>query len=248
VPKVCYSGPVMQRRRRIIVSSLVALMAAGSAAFGLVQQQSQPATPAPTQQPTQATTTSPAIDALAALPVKGRAPKTGYTRAQFSAGWDDLGHCDVRNYILARDMQNVQYRSDTDCTVLSGVLHDPYTAKTIQFTRGASSSSAVQIDHVVALSDAWQKGAQQISAQNRHLLANDPLNLLAVDGKANNDKSDGDAATWLPPNKDYRCQYVARQIAVKQKYVLWVTQAEHDAMTRILNGCPGQVLPVVSGP
>jgi len=129
------------------------------------------------------------------------------------------------------------------CQVTSGRLDDPYTAKTIAFTRGASTSADVQIDHVVALSDAWQKGAQQLSAERREELANDPLELLAVDGPANQQKSDGDAATWLPANKPFRCQYVARQIAVKKKYGLWVTQAEKDTMLRVLSVCPGQLLP-----
>jgi hypothetical protein len=107
-------------------------------------------------------------------------------------------------------------------------------------------SSKVQIDHVVALSDAWQKGAQQLTSEQRYQLANDPLELLAVDGQANTQKSDGDAATWLPPNKPYRCAYVARQVAVKQKYQLWITAAEHDAMQRVLSSCPSQLLPVVT--
>jgi len=149
----------------------------------------------------------------------------------------------MRQYILERDLTDVQL--DTDgCTVLSGRLADPYTGSFIDFLRGTSTSSAVQIDDVVALSDAWQKGAQQLDEGERAELANDPLNLLAVDGKTNQQKSDGDAATWLPPNKVYRCQYVARQIAVKQKYRLWVTQAEHDAMASVLSSCPAQKLPV----
>lgn len=192
-------------------------------------------------------TTSLALDVLKGIPVKGRAPKTGYSRSQFGAGWQDAGNCNMRNIILGRDLQNVVTISDTDCNVVSGTLHDPYTAKTISFMRGADTSDDIQIDHVVALSDAWQKGAQQLSEDQRVLLANDPLNLLAVEGQANNKKGDSDAASWLPPNKSYRCQYVARQIAVKQKYTLWVTQAEHDAMRGVLSGCPGQVLPIVKG-
>jgi hypothetical protein len=123
------------------------------------------------------------------------------------------------------------------------VLNDPYTGKTIEFQRGETSSQTVQIDHVVALSDAWQKGAQQLAFEKRVALANDPLELLAVDGEANQQKSDGDAATWLPANKSFRCQYVARQIAVKQKYMLWVTEPEKQAMLRVLGSCPGQRLP-----
>lgn len=124
---------------------------------------------------------------------------------------------------------------------MSGVLDDPYTGMTIQFSR--QQSSAVQIDHVVALSDAWQKGAQQLEREARVQFANDPLNLLAVDGPANQQKGDGDAATWLPENSSFRCEYIARQVSIKQKYTLWVTKAEKQAMAQILSGCPGQVLP-----
>ena len=166
---------------------------------------------------------------LGKLEVKGRAPKTGYTRKQFGNG------CSVREVILARDLTDEKI--DEKCRVLSGVLNDPYTGQIIHFQRGEKSSSKVQIDHVVALSDAWQKGAQQLSPGEREKLANDPLNLLAVDGPANQAKGDGDTATWLPSNKPFRCQYVARQIAVKRRYRLWVTEAEKSAMSSILEKC-----------
>jgi hypothetical protein len=187
-----------------------------------------------------------AATALAALPVKGRAPKTGYEREQFGPAWSDVDHdgCDQRNQVLARDMSGETFKAGThDCIVLTGKLHDPYTAKDIAFTRGQGTSEAVQIDHVVALSDAWQKGAQQLDPATRKLMGNDPLNLLAVDGPTNQSKGDGDAATWLPPSKAYRCDYVARQVAVKTKYSLWVTAAERDAIATILAECPGQPLP-----
>jgi hypothetical protein len=127
--------------------------------------------------------------------------------------------------------------------VLSGTLQDPYSGRVVEFVRGPETSPEVQIDHVVALSDAWQKGAQKWDAGTRLRFANDPLNLLAVDAEANRRKSDGDAATWLPPNRAYRCTYVARQIAVKKKYGVWVTGAERDAMKRVLRSCPEQRLP-----
>ena len=97
---------------------------------------------------------------------------------------------------------------------------------------------------MVALSDSWQKGAQYLEVDRRLEIANDPLNLLAVDGEANQEKSDSDAASWLPSNKDYRCRYVARQIAVKSKYKLWITKAESDAIRRVLATCPDQRLPL----
>ncbi|MHA7177277.1 GmrSD restriction endonuclease domain-containing protein [Arthrobacter sp. Sr24] len=181
-----------------------------------------------------------ALEVLATLPIKGRAPKTGYDRAMFGQAWADVDRngCDTRNDILDRDLTAKTFKPGTrDCLVLTGVLADAYTATTIDFVRGSATSSAVQIDHVVALSDAWQKGAQQLSVEVRTAFANDPLNLLAVDGPSNQQKGAGDAATWLPPNKGYRCDYVARQISVKATYKLWVTQAEHDAMARVLDGC-----------
>lgn len=174
------------------------------------------------------------------LEIKGRAPKTGYARSQFGDGWLLKDGCDMRNIILARDLKDAVI---TDCKVQSGVLYDPYTAKTITFQRGASTSDDVQIDHVVALSDAWQKGAQALTPEERKQFANDPLELLAVEGAANQQKGDGDAASWLPANKGFRCQYVARQIAIKKKYSLWVTAAEKDAMLGVLSACPGQMLP-----
>lgn len=188
--------------------------------------------------------TSLAIYVLNKLEVKGRAPKTGYERAQFGNGWIRLAGCDMRNRVLARDLENIVVNDS--CQVVTGVLSDPYTGETIEFQRGGSTSQAVQIDHVVALSDAWQKGAQRLSFDERVQFANDPLELLAVDGPANQQKGDSDAASWLPSNRAFRCQYVARQIAVKAKYRLWVTKAEKDAMARVVGLCPGQRLPAGS--
>ena len=181
---------------------------------------------------------------------------TGYSRAQFGPAWtDDVsvadGHngCDTRNDILRRDLTMVVIKPGTrGCVVATGVLHDPYTSATIHFVRGETTSEAVQIDHVVALGDAWQTGAQQLSPTVRTNLANDPLELLAVSGPANDQKGDADAASWLPPNKGFRCYYVARQVAVKMRYRLWVTPSERAAIAQVLATCPGQTLPTGGPP
>ncbi|WP_270241593.1 GmrSD restriction endonuclease domain-containing protein [Kocuria marina] len=205
--------------------------------------------PAASSSPEDATehaATGTALAALGDLPVKGRAPKTDYSRDQFGPRWADTDHngCDTRNDILRRDLTGIAVKPGTHgCNVSSGTLESPYTGETIDFVAGQATSSHVQIDHVVALSDAWQKGAQQLDAARRTELANDPLNLLAVDGPSNNTKSDADAATWLPPRTGERCEYVATQIAVKQRYELWVTDAEKNAMVRVLDTCPEQPLP-----
>jgi hypothetical protein len=208
---------------------------------------SPPATPpsaAPTQQDAPAPNST-TLSQLDTLPVKGRAPTTGYSRDEFGQSWTDdvnvpQGHngCDTRNDILRRDLNVVTTRPGTrDCVILTGILDDPYTGKRIDFVRGEKTSPAVQIDHVVALSDAWQKGAQQLTPELRTDFANDPANLQATDGPTNQRKGAGDAATWLPPNKAYRCTYVSRQVEVKARYGLWVTAAEKDAITRVLASC-----------
>jgi hypothetical protein len=174
---------------------------------------------------------------LAGLAVKGRAPKTGYSRTQFGPAWEDVDRngCDTRNDVLARDLTAEAMRPGSRCVVLSGTLADPYTGRTIDFRK--AQASAVQIDHVVALSDAWQTGAQQWNGSRRTAFANDPRNLQATDGATNQRKGDADAASWLPPNTAYRCTYVRRQVQVKAAYGLWVTPAEHDALARVLSTC-----------
>ena len=178
-----------------------------------------------------------AIQEIEKLEVKGRAPKTGYSRSAFGPQWSDVDRngCDTRNDILKRDLTSIVFRERTrDCVIEKGVLSDPFSGQTIEFQRGEKTSSLVQIDHVVSLSNAWQTGIFQMSQRARTNFANDPLNLLAVKGSLNSQKGDGDAATWLPPNKPFRCSYVSRQIQVKVKYGLWLTKPEKEAILRIL--------------
>lgn len=176
-------------------------------------------------------------EVLEKLQVKGRAPKTGYSRDEFYSGWPTVDGCNLRQRILKREFGETAILDG--CTVLAGEYTEPYTGEYMVF-ENKTQVSKIQIDHVVALSDAWQKGAQYMDEETRKKIATDPLNLLAVDGVANEKKSDGDAATWLPANKKFRCQYVARQVSVKYKYDLWVTQAEKDAIERVLESCPNE--------
>ena len=180
-----------------------------------------------------------ASEVLAKLEVKGRAPKTGYKRTEFYNGWPDIDGCNLRQRILKRDFGETA-ATDEKCNVVAGKFYEPYTGEVMEFHTRKEISKGVQIDHVVALSDAWQKGAQYKTSEVRYQIATDPLNLIAVQAAANQQKSDGDAATWLPRNKSFRCQYVARQISVKYKYSLWVTEAEKEAMSQILETCPEQ--------
>lgn len=183
---------------------------------------------------------------LGDLAVKGRAPMTGYEREEFGQRWSDdvrvaggRNGCDTRNDILRRDLEDPRIRPGTQgCLVESGTLHGPYSGETMEFERGTETSGDIHIDHVVALADAWAKGAQQLDEQARADFANDPRNLLAVDGGLNQQKGAGDAATWLPPNREFRCEYAQRQIQVKADYGLWVTAAERDALSRQLGTCP----------
>ena len=177
-----------------------------------------------------------ALDFLEKLPVKGRAQKTGYSREEFYNSWPTIDGCSLRQRIIKRELgDSAVVSSEDNCTVVSGEYDEPYTGSHLIFYQKSDLSSGVQIDHVVALSDAWQKGAQKLTKEDRYSLATDPLNLLAVDAKTNMKKSDGDASTWLPPNKKFRCAYVASQISVKYKYSLWVSEAEKEIMKKRRN-------------
>jgi hypothetical protein len=239
---------LIQRRRRqgshqTSRTGVAAALIAGVAGAGLLGGCGT-SSPADVPKLLDGATPGTALAALATLAVKGRAPKTGYSRTQFGEAWADVDHngCDTRDDILRRDLTQLRFRVSTHgCVATAGLLAEPYTGHTIMFTK--AEASKVQIDHLVALSDAWQTGAQQLSKTDRLALANDPLELLAVDGPANQAKGDGDAATWLPPRKAFRCTYVSRQVAVKVRYHLWVTPAERSAMARVLAGCPDLALP-----
>lgn len=187
-----------------------------------------------------------AADVLEKLEVKGRSPKTNYDREEFYKSWPTVDGCNLRQKIIKREFGDTAVLDG--CTVLSGEYDEPYTGEHIIYSSKEEISSGIQIDHIVALSDAWQKGADfdHMTAEKRRELATDPLNLLAVDSKANQSKSDGDAATWLPKNKKFRCQYVARQVSVKYKYNLWVTEAEKDAIKSVLENCPNELAVGVS--
>jgi len=213
--------------------------------------ETSPTGPSPTEpSDLSPTLAGPALEAARGLEVKGRAQVNDYDRALFGQAWLDVDRngCDTRNDILRRDLQDVVLKPDTNgCAVLTGTLVDPYAGQTIDFVQGEDTSQAVQIDHVVPLADAWQKGAREWTDDQRAAFANDPLNLLAVDGAVNQAKGAGDAATWLPPDRDYWCPYAARIVAVKTSYGLWVTSAEGNALIGILEDCPDEPLPT-AGP
>lgn len=179
-----------------------------------------------------------AKDVLESLAVREKDTSAKYYRKLFYDDWSTAADgCNMREAILKRDLKNIVLKG---CKVQSGTLADPYTGQQIDFVRGQDTSANVQIDHVVALSNAWATGAYAFDEQKRYAISQDPLNLLAVEGQANQDKLDQDAANWLPPNVAFRCQYVARQISVKYKYELWVTPAEKAAMLEILAKCPDE--------
>lgn len=176
------------------------------------------------------------------LTVAAPSSMNGYARARFGQPWTDTadvagGHngCDTRNDILARDLTGV--RTSNGCKVLSGTLVDPYTGKVISFIRGKDTSALVQIDHLVALGNAWVSGASSWPLPKMKMIANDPLNLMAVDGSSNMSKSDRAADEWLPANASFRCTYVKRQVMVKNKYQLTVTAAEKTVMDAYRGRC-----------
>lgn len=227
---------ISYKNRRTIIVTLILLIISALVATNPASYETEVVKTATAETANTSSTQPLASELLAQLTIKGRAPKTGYTREQFYNGWPDVDGCSLRQRIIKRDFGDSAKLDG--CNVIAGAYTEPYTGEYVEFKTRAEISKQVQVDHVVALSDAWQKGAQNLDKDTRYQIATDPLNLIAADASANMTKGDGDAATWLPSNKAFRCQYVARQVSVKYKYRLWVTQAEHDAIKRILETCP----------
>ncbi|MCL2424446.1 MAG: HNH endonuclease family protein [Micrococcales bacterium] len=177
-------------------------------------------------------------DARTALDQLQVAPVTvgpGYDRTRFGQPWADVdgNGCDTRNDVLARDLADTV--TDDGCVVLRGTLDDPYTGAQVAFVRGPRSSD-VQVDHVVALADAWSKGADQWDPARRLAFANDPANLRATSAEANRTKGASDASAWLP-QPGYQCVYVMVQVRVKAAYGLSVTTTEKSAIAKALGSC-----------
>jgi Protein of unknown function (DUF1524) len=184
-----------------------------------------------------------AVLRLAKLVVRADTTTPRYLRSAFGTPWKDEDHngCDTRNDILRRDLTTFALKSGDDCVVASGSLQDPYTGTVIPFTRGPNSA-VIQIDHVVALGDAWRTGASRWTKDERFTYANDPQVLLTVQGKANEQKGDDDAAEWLPHDAlphdaAFDCMYVIRQITIKTLYKLTVNAGEKTVMSDVLAAC-----------
>ncbi|APT12149.1 hypothetical protein BS641_19410 [Mycobacterium avium subsp. hominissuis] len=193
-------------------------------------------------------TVQPGTDVLAGIAVLPvRQHRYDYLRSAFGDAWDDdndapMGHngCDTRDDILNRDLVDKTYVSVKRCpdAVATGTLHDPYTNKTIAFQRGPKVGESVQIDHIVPLAYAWDMGAYAWPGPQRLRFANDPANLLAVDGQANQDKGDAAPAQWMPPNAAFHCQYAMQFIAVLRGYALPVDQASTGVLRQAAATCP----------
>ncbi len=228
---------------RRVIPALIALLALAVAVVAWMHWQSRSGHAAPAAPSVHTPGYDQARALLTDLPVKGWDRRTDFARYRFGEQWSDdveveFGHngCNTRDDILRRDLTGLVVRPGT-CFAQSGVLIDPYTGQSIPFVRGPETSDAVQIDHVVSLSDAWYKGARDWDDERRRDFANDPRNLLAVSAKANFDKAFRDAAGWLPANAAYRCEFVARQVEVKSAYRLWVSANEKRAMAQVLDAC-----------
>ena len=193
-------------------------------------------------------TVAPGVDVLAGIPqIPVRIRSYDYHRDAFGDTWTDDnpapgGHngCDTRNDILDRDLVDKTYVSIKRCpkAVATGILHDPYTNATVAFTRGAQVGAAVQIDHIVPLALAWDLGARNWPDDMRVRFANDPANLIAVEGQANQDKGDSEPAVWMPPNHAFWCQYAVQFTNVLRGYGLPVDVPSAAVLRQAADTCP----------
>jgi len=193
-------------------------------------------------------TVAPGVDVLAGIPeVPVRIRSYDYRRDAFGETWTDDnpapgGHngCDTRNDILDRDLVDKTYVSIKRCpkAVAMGTLYDPYTNATVAFTRGAQVGAAVQIDHIVPLALAWDLGARNWTDDMRLRFANDPANLIAVEGQANQDKGDSEPAAWMPPNHAFWCQYAVQFANMLRGYGLPVDTPSAVVLRDAAATCP----------
>lgn len=198
--------------------------------------------------PATPTADSSAAQVLQGIPqIPSRISHGDYRRAAFGDTWTDDqdapgGHngCDTRNDILERDLVDKTYTPISRCphAVATGTLHDPYTGTDIAFIRGSQTGAAVQIDHIVPLAYAWDMGARGWTDQLRARFANDPANLLAVEGDTNQSKGDKSPALWMPPNSAFDCQYAARFVDVLSAYSLPIDAQSATALATVLRTCP----------
>ncbi|MCB0932771.1 MAG: HNH endonuclease [Mycobacterium sp.] len=190
----------------------------------------------------------PGSDVLAGtVVVDARVRGSDYRRDAFGRAWDDdndapggRNGCDTRDEILARDLSDTTYVSTKRCprAVRSGTLRDPYTNATVAFLRGDRVGAAVQIDHIVPLAFAWDMGARDWAPELRKRFANDPANLIAVAGSANQDKGDLPPGEWMPPNRAFWCQYSTQFIEVVRGYQLAVDAASAGRLRDAIRTCP----------
>lgn len=229
--------------RRLLWPAAVAGIAVVVSAQVLAQQ-----TTAATDSVAGPPTVTAGADVLAGVTtVPQRIRGNDYRRTAFGEAWDDdnaapggRNGCDTRDDILDRDLADKTYVATKRCpqAVANGTLRDPYTNATIAFTRGNQIGAAVQIDHIVPLAYAWDMGARDWSDGLRKRFANDPANLLAVAGQANQDKGDLPPGEWMPPNAAFGCQYALQFIAVIRGYHLAVEQNSADRLRTAAGGCP----------
>jgi hypothetical protein len=193
-------------------------------------------------------TVAPGTDIVAGVTViPSRIRGNDYRRDAFGDSWDDdndapggRNGCDTRNDILDRDLIDKAYVAISRCptAVATGILRDPYTSATIAFVRGNQTGAVVQIDHLVPLAYAWDMGARNWTDDMRLRFANDPANLLAVDGPSNQDKGDSEPAQWMPPNEAFHCQYAMQFVAVLRGYGLAVDAPSVPALQQAAQTCP----------
>lgn len=177
------------------------------------------------------------MDLLAGVPVRPETPQ-GYDRGLFPV-WSDLDGdgCDTREEVLIRDSRGTAQVDPYGCRVVAGDWYSPYDGVWV------SDPSELDIDHVVALKEAWDSGADAWDAATRERFANDlddPRSLIAVTASSNRSKGDADPSNWMPPNRGDWCRYVSAWVVVKWRWGLAMDPSEYGRVRNLLTGeCEG---------
>lgn len=188
------------------------------------------------------------IDVTPATRIPAYNRKEQFTPGGKGTSWPDIAGtgCNTRDDILAAQLTNVV--RNEKCQVVTGTLDDPYTGNVIDFERDVTvngkkvggNSMAVQIDHKYPLKKFWEGGAWKWTLEERVAAANDPLNLVASDGPANNFKSAKGPSEWMPStsgNAAYDCTFATDVVTVLVKYDLTATKADIASLRSTLTTC-----------
>ena len=203
---------------------------------------SPPATFTKTSTPTSAAPNPPAgTVTVPRLPIGSPNEEAKYDRKHWGR-WIDADR-DCQNtraeVLIDESLGPVGFTDARECVVASGRWLDPYTGIVIEI------AGDLDIDHMVPLANAHRSGGWAWTSQEKKNYANSLSfdgHLIAVTASANRSKGARGPETWRPPDANHWCDYAINWIVVKNTWDLTASNDEWNALTEMLETCPGKLV------